>query len=356
MTEGPALFFDGVSAMPHAVRARVVPGAIRITGGRNQVLDWPIHTLRMVDRVRGELRIAPERSQQRLTVHDPALVAAIDVAMAPARAALTRRRLGRALAIACAVPLLALALWFGWPPLADRLARAMPEAWEEPLGAAVTAAMRGDAARCVAPEGVAALRALTDRLAEAGGLTAPVSIEVLDSPMVNAFAAPGNRVVIFRGLIAQASASDELAGVLAHELGHVLHRHGVRAAVRALGVGAFASILLGGSDLGTVAVALVSFSYSRGFEEEADTFAADVLGRLGYGTEGLASFFRRMGHAHGSTEGIWSYLQTHPDSATRAEQLMRGEGATPRVPALTSDEWAAVRAICRRREFPGKGS
>lgn len=349
MTESPALLHDGRSAMPQQVWARLTPTGLMVLRHGAPPLEWPVATLRLVDRLAHEIRVAPPYSPERLVINDPAMMAAIQAALAPARQAARGRRLRGVLATLVAVPLLGAALWFGWPPLADGIARAIPASWEEPVGGAVIQSFTQGHAQCTAPEGMGALRRLVQQLATAAEMTDPPRVQVVDRPEINAFAAPGGHVVVFRGLLAQAASPDEVAGVLAHEFGHVRHRHGFRALVRASGVGLFASILLGGSDLGTVAVALTTLSYTRGFEEEADTFATDVLRRTGFGTEGLAAFFTRVERLTGgpqSGRGVWSYLQTHPHPGDRAERLMRAEGAAPRVPVMSSEDWAALRRIC----------
>jgi len=355
VTEAHALLHDGVTAVPHQAWVRLMPATLRIQRRYAPPLDWPVATLRVIDRLPHQLRVAPQGSSERLVVGDPAMIAALDIAMAPARRAALGRRFRMALASMAAVPLLGVTLWFGWPLLADATARAIPQSWESPIGNAVMASIADGRPRCTAPEGLAALQRLAERLAAAQGLEAVPRVQVLDGPEINALAAPGGRVVVFRGLLDRASAPDEIAGVLAHEFGHVRHRHGMRALVRAMGIGVFASILIGGSDLGTIAVALMTLSYTRAFEEEADDSAAAVLRDTGFGTEGLAAFFTRMDRATGGAgRGISAYLHTHPQSGDRAERLMRAEGSAPRVPAMSAEDWAALRAICQRIERPGK--
>ncbi len=361
MIEAQAALHDGVTPVPHPVLARLTPPVLRLLGSAGQAMDWPIATLRVVDRRPGQMRIASGESESRLLLIDPAMITALDAAMAPSRTAQRARRAGRALLIAASVPVVALALWFGWPPLADRIALAMPVSWEAPIGATLVEAMRGSDARCVAPEGMAALRRLTDRLAEAGGLTEPTTLHVIDNGQVNAFATPGGHLVILRGLIASAQSADEVAGVIAHELGHVRHRHGMRSAVRAMGAGLLVSVLIGGSDLGTIGVTLLALSYSRAFEAEADETAAGILARTGIGTEGLAAFFTRMARMEG--EGgpvaergvsIWTYLRSHPHSDERAARLLRAPSSAPVTPPLSAAEWAAIRAMCGQTDLPGR--
>jgi len=252
---------------------------------------------------------------------------------------------------ALVVPLLGATLWFGWPPAADLIARTVPASWEQRLGDSVVATITQGTRRCVAPEGSAALDRLAAHLAEASGLPGTPNVQVVDTALVNAFAAPGRHVVLHRGLIMAASGPDEVAGVLAHEFGHLHHRHGLRNVARAIGVGTLVSILIGGSDFGAFAATLlVTVSYSREFEAEADTFAAEVLTGSGIGVEGLASFFERVEEPGPRGRSVWRYLSTHPDPAERAAAL-RARAAPPSAPALTPEEWLALRKICSRTDF-----
>lgn len=355
MTEAAAELHDGVTARRRRVRARLAPPVLRLTAapqeGGAPVADWPLAALRMVDRAGGALRVAPEGSDARLVVADPALAAALEAAMRPRRAALRRRGMRFALALAAAMPLLGLALWHGWPRAADALARAIPASWEIPIGAAVVETLAAGSRLCDAPEGAAALLRLTDRLVAVGDVAGPVALRVLDDGRVNAFAAPGGQVVLLRGLLHEARSAEEVAGVIAHELGHVRHRHGLRSAVRATGIGLFLSALSGGSDIATVATVLVTLSHSRDFEREADADAAATLAATGIGTAGLQAFFARMEERHGGAPGdsaLWSYLRSHPASGDRAALLAPREAAAPgtAAPAMTPAEWAAARATC----------
>lgn len=362
MTPAPATLHDGVTAIPQPVHALPLPGAsgampadgvLRIIRTDGAAQDWPIATLREIDRMPWEMRLARTDGPQRLVTGDPALMAALDAALAPSRRAARAARWKRAALTALAVPILGAALWFGWPPLADALARSTPASWEEGLGDTIAASLNEGMRRCTAPDGVAALDHLAAHLAATAGLPRPPAAQVLDSGVVNAFAAPGRQIIIHRGLIDAARSPEEVAGILAHEIGHLHHRHGIRNVARAIGVGAFVSILMGGSDFGAVAATLlVSISYTRGFEAEADAFAADVLSRNGIGTEGLAAFFERMaGPSRGRRFGQ-GYLDTHPDPVDRAAALREGAPAGARTPAMPPTDWLALRKICSQTTGP----
>src|SRR5690606_34691134 len=93
------------------------------------------------------------------------------------------------------------------------------------------------------------VEALVARLsAAAGPELGPIQVVVLDDSTVNAFALPGGHVFVLSGLLKSAESTEEVAAVLAHELGHVARRHHVRNAIRELGVVTAFSLLLGDVD------------------------------------------------------------------------------------------------------------
>jgi len=190
------------------------------------------------------------------------------------------------------------------------------------------------------------LRAYVDSL---GNLLAQTSelpqlewhFTVLDSPIVNAFALPGGYVYVTRGLLALADNEAELAGVLAHEIGHVTARHSaerygqsVLGSAAALGVG----VLLGSeaaAQATSSAAQLAVLSYSRDQEFEADTLGVRYLARTGHDPDGMATFLRRLlGHSRYEAElagrpeaaDAFDITQTHPRTADRVERAIETAG------------------------------
>lgn len=154
---------------------------------------------------------------------------------------------------------------------------------------------------------------------------------LIDSPIVNAFALPGGYIYVTRGLVALANNEAELAGVLAHEIGHVTGRHAAARMSQGALVGIGAAILsaaTGSQAVGQVAGVgsdLYIKSYSRGQEDQADELGVRYLSKAGYDAKAMASFLASLdaqtkldAKIAGKSEGTgMNYFSTHPVTADR---------------------------------------
>ncbi len=145
----------------------------------------------------------------------------------------------------------------------------------------------------------------------------------------NAFALPNGDLVVFDELVALAANDDEVAGVVAHELGHVAHHHGLRQLIQSSVVSFVAGIYLG--DISSIASGLAVLAlesrYSRAFELEADAYAAATMIAAGRGVEPLATMLERMEASigrQGSGESMADSLSSHPETAERVRRLRVG--------------------------------
>ena len=239
-------------------------------------------------------------------------------------------------ALACLLATLALLFWFdrqGAGLMADAVVQVLPRSVDDAIGDHVEG-MVGK--QWLAPSHVDAERqqALAQRLhavAQRMAPQAPVNLrfarlanEKGSEGGFNAFALPNGAIVMLDGM-AEVLTDDEVLAVLGHELGHVVHRHGLRSVVRGFGLLAVASAALG--DFSTVvagaAAGVQSLHYSRDAERQADAFARRFVAEAGLPKQVLASVWQKMKREERrrSITGMPLWLSTHPSTDERLEQL-----------------------------------
>lgn len=338
-----AIHYDGLSAARHAVRVRPFADGFRLEGDGvpPDLHRWSDVTALGQAGGRSTYGIKGRQGWRLIFDGPPPEDFAIHLPL-PARYGRWIDRIGltRAVLLFTAV---AAALVFIVLQTPTWVAPYVPRSWENRLGDAMVGDLGGRT--CLASGGRAAL----DRLAaELGGKASGVrSVAVVDMALVNAAALPGGRIVLFRGLIDKAETPDEVAGVLAHEIGHVRNRDVMAALIRQFGL----SILLGGADGGAAGAlgGLLSLTYSRAAESAADRYAIAALRNAAIAPDGTASFFDRMSGASGGEriERATSWISSHPLSAERKAAFAnsRVAGKTYR-PALDAAGWKALRTMC----------
>lgn len=358
--EFAAYLTDGVTAARHGVRVNVDARRVQILdAGGNRLDEWPLDGLRLAEEVyRGQpVRLAHrDRGEARLTVDDPSILSTLGryLPRFSQRNFTTHGTTARIVFWGMAVLILATVLIVGVPRLAGPLARAVPPEWEESFGDGIAASMVSGNRGCHDAAGEKALDALVQRLA--AGYQTPYSFKVRVSrdSTINAFAAPGGHIVFLDGLIQSAQFPEELAGVLAHEMAHVVRRHPLEGLIRAMGLRLVIGMLIGDasgvlSGLAGVGEHLLLLSYSRDKEAEADRLGVEMLNRAGIRADGLATFFKRLQEKNkGSPLAGISFLSTHPLHEERIhaiKSLAQADGI-----AMTGTEWAAVRNICATKE------
>lgn len=249
----------------------------------------------------------------------------------------------------------AAAIWIALQ-LPQWVAPLVPYSWERKIGTAMVGDFGGRF--CTTPKGTAALQALTREL---DAQPEDLNVQVANVDIVNAVALPGGNIILFDGMVDAAQSPDELAGVLAHEMGHVRRRHVMQSLLRQLGL----SVLLSGAN-GNVGGALntvLALSYGREAEREADLYSVDAMRDADISPKDTAGFFARMARAEkqmGADNGnsILGYMSSHPLSAERRDTFLnsRVEGKAYRS-ALTPDQWKALKSMCRDdKSVKGDGS
>jgi predicted Zn-dependent protease len=193
------------------------------------------------------------------------------------------------------------------------------------------------------------ISALGNQIARQGGRNLSYRFYVVNTDAVNAFAVPGGFVYVNRGLIDKASNMAELAGVMAHEIGHVESRHSVEQLERAQTANAgltLAYILLGRAPSGVeeaainVGGSLYFARYSREAENEADASAINLLVNAGIHPRGLVTFFNKlMADQSRQPSQLEAWFSTHPTTQERvaATNAMIQQVPQSRLSGLQTD-------------------
>jgi predicted Zn-dependent protease len=160
----------------------------------------------------------------------------------------------------------------------------------------------------------------------------PWRFGVLDAPQLNAFAVPGGTIFITRGLLERMKSEAELAGVLAHEIVHVLQKHHLKAIQKGAKT-ALAGDALGAAlkDRGGAArdklIAFGTEMYTRGLDKgdelEADRLGVVIAARGGYDAYGLPSVLQTLQAMNAQDSGVALMFKTHPAPAERLDALDR---------------------------------
>lgn len=353
MAVAAARYYDGVTAEVKEVGAKWGIGELlvyRLTDF-SIVARWRLEDIVMLGDTEHEAApaISVRGSDARLIVEDPELKR--ELARVPYLAGLVAPgpRPGPRLAKFGAALVVLVAMFWGAVEYGSEYAAPLvPYRLQASLGRQVRADLVAGHTVCTGAEGLEAINGLANSLASAGSFGHPVQVTIVKGGPVNAFTLPGGYLVFYSDLIKEATDGEEVAGVLAHEIGHAVNQHPIKGMVRQYGVETILKLLTGGySDIGTLGSGgglLLALRNGRGFEREADTVGIKLLEKRGLRADGMARFFEEMmKHEPGDPAlslGIWS---DHPPTAERIAATRRPPTGRP---AFTDREWKALRAVC----------
>lgn len=336
MNEAPRLtadWFDGRSARPQPVQAWIDRGELHFDDQHVPLarLTWP-------ERQR--------HGQRQILLPDGGVLSFGDAAAFDAWALASGRRDSlvvrwqqswrlAALALLLLVTGLAAGYRWGLPWAVDVAVDVMPRSVELRIGEHVMSSLEGDWLKPseLSPEAQQAWRerwaGMIGRARAAGAVPVPgdFEIHIRDGGKrlgPNAFALPGGDIVITDALLELlADEPDAVTTVLAHELGHVHHRHGLRLMLKASAVGIVASVVVGDFSalLAAAPALLASNGYSRDSEREADVYARALARAGGADTSRMAVFFERLAKEHARVEDnlVAIAFSSHPADAERVK-------------------------------------
>jgi predicted Zn-dependent protease len=362
-TDWQGSYLDGRTAARQPATVRLMREGLEITTAAGGTSLWPYRELRQTQGAYAGEEVRIERGgelPETLLVPDAAFLQSLHEASphVGARFHDPRRRSARlrwtiVAAGGVLAATVAIYLW-GIPLLAALVTPHVPVAWEETLGRSAVAYLAPPERRCGDPAVGAAMDAIVARLMAAGPPSPyTMRVYVVNRPVVNALAAPGGYVVIFHGLLERTGTPEELAGVMAHELQHILRRHTTRAVIQDVGIGLLLMALTG-DVTGPLAYglqaarALGELRYSRRNEEDADVEGMKMLLAARVDPAGLITFFEKMQREVGAQSKALTYLSSHPMPADRIARL-RALATTrtgPAEPLLPGEDWPALAKRC----------
>ena len=362
---GPACYFNGITSKRYDVIVEAAATSLRIINDDQHYLvdEWSYADLRARSAPQDLLRLGRrgEAALARLEVRDAALAAVIE-ARAPAldRGGVADRRLRARVVVLSLVAIASLVLTaiFGMPVLADRITPLIPFTMEKKFGDAIDRQVRpilaGDSgaaagSRCgLGRRGEAGRRRRLMRQLEAAA-NGPyrVRVDMVRQGQANAFALPGGHVYVFEGLLAKSERPDELAGVIAHEMGHVEHRDGTRAVLQSAGLSFLFGMMLGdfvgGGAVVTAAQTVLSSSYSRHAEAAADDYSVELMQKAEADPKAFGAILSRIAS---DKDGGMALLRDHPETKDRIAAINALTVENRPKPLLSAAEWKALKAIC----------
>lgn len=352
----PSRYYDGTTArvMEVGVRATTAELVIYRPVDSAVVARWPVGELVVLGDV-GHERAPPivrRGGEARLVVEDADLrqrLASLVPQLAPL--ALPQAPVGRRIAtLGTALVALVGVFWLAIDYGTEYAAPWLPYSLQAKLGESVYDELVADKEECQGQRGLEAINDLANRLARAAGYPHEVTVHIIEGGPVNAFTLPGGILVFYSDLIEKAKDRSQVAGVLAHEIGHVVHHHPIKGVSRQYGIELLAKLVSGGySDLLNTLTSggniLLAMRNGRAFEREADATGVALLEKLNLRADGIASFFEQMMENEpadaASVAGIWS---SHPPTPARIEATKRPPTGRP---AFSDADWKALREVCK---------
>lgn len=175
-----------------------------------------------------------------------------------------------------------------------------------------------------------------------------ITIHILMKEDVNAFALPDQHLVVYTGLIRYCKSPEELAGVLAHEIAHMKHKHVMKKLVKEVGLSMLTTVAGGetSGEIGRHVVKLLSSTaFDREQESEADRTAVHLMAKADIDPENLANLFFRLSREKKDIPKSFSWLSTHPNSQDRSAEILqlRKHEMYASRPIVNAEVWQEVR-------------
>jgi predicted Zn-dependent protease len=179
----------------------------------------------------------------------------------------------------------------------------------------------------------------------ADGRKFTVDVLVVTSPEINAFTLPGRLICVNTGLIREMKSAEEMAGVLGHELSHVVHRDPVALLARQIGMAALANVVTagqGGAVLEQIIQTMVNVQYGREAEDRADAFSVRLLARAGIPPDSFSTALGRIRDSASKEPDLLKYIDPHSPIDSRIEKAREQAAREKVVPRPLPVDWKKI--------------
>jgi len=178
-----------------------------------------------------------------------------------------------------------------------------------------------------------------------------IHLHIVKNDEVNAFALPGQHLVIHTALITDVESPEELSGIIAHELAHIQLEHVMQKMIKEIGLAVVISIVTGDNGAGGINQALKilsSTAFDREFEKEADLQAVKYLVNAQIDPKPFASFLEKLSKSEEDIPKQFYWFSTHPQSKERAQYILESCPKDGQYnPVLTSERWNQLKSDCQ---------
>lgn len=361
MSKATGIYFDGQSTRGHPVTFEFVETGVLRLAGDNIARETPLTDVRASERLADIPRFLYLPNDGLIETADNDVV---DAALAQRRQARGSRIIHalesqqRIAAVACVIIVLAIAAlgYYGPPTLARLVANRVPADVDQHLGAAALTAIRP----YFSPSTLSAAeqRRVSVQLARLRVQGAPGRVRLefrkMNGGLPNAFALPGNVIIVTDELVRLPATDDEIAAVLAHELGHLEKRHGVQSLLRQ----SFALLIVAAitgdlsamtSFAGTIPLTILTAGYSRDLEREADRYALELLRTRNIPPRAFATVLAKLDAAFAALKRNSTYVSTHPATEERVA-LFGGLSEKDRSATLAESALDRAEDAVRRKD------
>ncbi len=225
-----------------------------------------------------------------------------------------------------------IALYFAIHFAVPLVTHMIPQAWEKEIGEFAFDHYLAGAKEITHKEVHSAMQSIMQRIDEHDGSNLDYEVAVVEEDRVNAFAFPGGFIIVTSALLEQSEQAEEVAAVLAHEVTHVIERHGMRKLVRKAGMGILLGIVMGDasvlSQLIELSYHLDELAFDRSQETHADAGGVKILQAAGISPKHLVTFFDKIKQLDKVSDNVPAIFLTHPLTDERMQSVADAEEPT----------------------------